>query len=477
MNISQIVKSTQEQAVASWVDHLNQLRLNELLANLTAQDANLENALNVLREFKFDIDMLINSNRGGEKGIRGFIAERAQVSIENARKLIEGLKTEYVLVDDNGAVDLLRNGVPIQQKFVQELLGLSKIKEHLEKYPDFIKNGGKYQIPKDFFASFQKYATMSPEQGNRLAGAERRLYVAVQEFIKKSGIDIKDIEPAVVNYNDVQKGRIDETIDKEEKSIKEKDQERRDDAHQQSKPSLQEGLKVTAISAGIEGGMSFCLSVSKKLKSGKKIAEFTAEDWKDVGIDTAVGGGKGAIRGASIYGLTNFTATPAAVASALVTATFGVVGQARLLHQGKISTEDFIINSEIVCLDVTISAISSLIGQVMIPVPVLGAVIGNAVGMFMYGIAKNNLSLKEQALITSFNNDMKRINEQLDARYLALIEQLIQEFTKFKSVLDLAFDIDVNVAFAGSIALAQYVGCTDDMILWNKQSIDNYFQN
>ena len=31
MDVSQIAKSTQEQAVAAWVDYLNQLRLNELL--------------------------------------------------------------------------------------------------------------------------------------------------------------------------------------------------------------------------------------------------------------------------------------------------------------------------------------------------------------------------------------------------------------------------------------------------------------
>ena len=141
--------------------------------------------------------------------------------------------------------------------------------------------------------------------------------------------------------------------------------------------------------------MSFCLEVHKKLKSGKKLSEFTSDDWKDVGIETALGGGKGAIRGATIYGMTNFSATPAAVASALVTATFGIVSQASLLRQGKISNEDFIINSEIVCLDVSVSAISSMMGQIIIPIPVLGAIIGNATGMFMYGIAKNNLSKKE----------------------------------------------------------------------------------
>lgn len=223
--------------------------------------------------------------------------------------------------------------------------------------------------------------------------------------------------------------------------------------------------------------MSFCLGVAKKLKSGKKLSEFTADDWKDIGIDTAAGGGKGAVRGASIYTLTNFTATPAAVASALVTAAFGVTAQARLLQQGKISNEDFIVNSEVVCLDVSVSAISSLLGQVMIPVPILGAVIGNAVGMFMYGIAKDSLSNQEQALIESFNNGIQQLNEQLDEHYRALIELLNQEFSKFKSVLELAFDLDVNVAFAGSIALAQYLGCDKDKILWDKQAVDAYFLN
>ena len=41
MDVAQIVKSTQEQGVAAWVDYLNQLRLNELLAKLTSQNMNL----------------------------------------------------------------------------------------------------------------------------------------------------------------------------------------------------------------------------------------------------------------------------------------------------------------------------------------------------------------------------------------------------------------------------------------------------
>ncbi|MCL2200925.1 MAG: hypothetical protein FWB75_03080 [Oscillospiraceae bacterium] len=478
MNTSQIAKSTQEQAVASWVDHLNQLRIDRLVASLTAQDENLQGALEALSKLKTSVfEEVVTKNRGGDKGMHGFIAERMQVGIENARKLVVGANTDYLLIDDNGVVDYIRGDDEIQQKFRQLNLGFDAIKEHCKTYPEFTKSGGIYQIPKDYYEKFKELIDLSPEQAGKLPNKDYSLWKNIHKVLDETGIDPAKIEPTAIDYSDTQRNTYENTIDKEEVSIKDKDQERRKEAYQQSKPSLQEGLKITAISAGIEGGMSFCLGVHKKIKSGKRISEFTAKDWQDVGIDTAVGGGKGAIRGASIYGLTNFTATPAAVASALVTATFGVVSQARLLQQGKISTEDFIINSEVVCLDVTVSAISSLIGQVMIPVPILGAIIGNTAGMFMYGIAKNNLSQKEQAIIDSFNSDMKQINEHLDAEYIALIEQLFKEFAKFKSVLDLAFDIDVNVAFAGSISLAQYVGCANSKILWNKRAVDDYFLN
>ena len=65
----------------------------------------------------------------------------------------------------------------------------------------------------------------------------------------------------------------------------------------------------------------------------------------------------------------------------MVTATFGVAAQARKLSKGDISAEDFIDNCEIVCLDVAVSALSSMLGEVLIPVPVLGAIIGNTVGI------------------------------------------------------------------------------------------------
>ena len=483
MDVSQIAKTTQEQAVASWVDRLNQLRLDELLMRLAEQDINLEGALVELQQLK---DFVANPEYilGSIYSKHGEIAEHVHVNISNARHIIEGLSPEYTFesIGRTAPEDYLFNGIKVQSKYLNSLVNTltnaNGVVGHLSKYPDFLTEGNIYHIPKDQYEAMQKLLAMSDEEVNKASREVRAIIQKLNDFQQQTGIDLSSnkIQPAVGKYSEVQLGKIDETIEKEESTIKETDKKQRDEAHQQSKPTLQEGLKATGVSAAVEGGMSFCLAVAKKLRAGKKLNEFTEEDWKEVGIDTAGGTGKGAIRGASIYGLTNFTATPAAVASAMVTATFGVAAQANLLRQNKITGEEFIENSEVVCLDVTISAIASVIGQVAIPVPVLGAVIGNAVGMFMYGIAKDNLSKHEQQLISKFNNDINSLNAQLNEQYKALIELLKREFAKFRSVVALAFDFDVNIAFTGSVELAQYVGCDNSKILKNKAEVDSYFQ-
>lgn len=489
MDVAQIVKSTQEQAFAAWVDYLNQLRLNELLAKLAAQDINLEQALAELQKMKIDIAALIASNRGGGKGLHGYIAEAAEAGIENARNLVKGLETACKWINDNGPVDLVRSGTEIQQKFVKEFFSLSKnggVLEHQADYPWFVKQGGKYQIPKDFYEALMKLWNMPQEEAGKLVGSgssdDKNFFTytnwkKVQEFFKSSGITPDDIEPSLLNYDDVKKGTIYQTIKNEEASLRETDKQIRDAAYEASKPTLKQGAQAAAIGAAAEGGMAFCLGVAKKRKQGKRLAEFTTEDWREVGIDTAKGTVQGGIRGGAIYAMTNFTATPAAVANAFVTASFGVAAQAYQLQQGNITQEDFIVNSEVLCLDVSVSAVASILGQTLIPVPVLGAIIGNMAGMFMYQIAKNHLSEKEQVLIQNYRESFAALNKLLEERYQQLMAQLKIELAKYTSMLELAFDLNVNIAFDGSIALADYVGVAQNRVLRSKADIDNYFLN
>ena len=297
----------------------------------------------------------------------------------------------------------------------------------------------------------------------------------INEFLQSNGLELgKDIKPAVVNYREVQLGAANQTVDKEEKNIKKEDRKQREKAYNASKPSLKEGAKIAGVSAAAEGGVTFCMAVAKKRKE-KMFCDFTSEDWKEIGIDTGKGATKGGIRGGSIYLLSNFTATPANVASAYVTAAFGVASQVKALEGGNISAEDFIINCETICLDVTISAIASVAGQIIIPIPVLGAVMGNIAGEFVYELCKKVGSTRSKQIIEGYNTEMTKLEQQLAIQYLQVLLEIKKALWRFNELEKLAFDLDVNQAFIASASLAAEVGVADTKILKSKENIDCFF--
>ena len=76
------MKSNQEQAVASWINYLNQTRLDELLGTLSSQNMNLDKAQGTIDEsFSVISKNIIERNRGGSKGMHGFIAEVAECDL------------------------------------------------------------------------------------------------------------------------------------------------------------------------------------------------------------------------------------------------------------------------------------------------------------------------------------------------------------------------------------------------------------
>lgn len=486
--ISKTVKSDQEQATASWINYLNQVRLDRLLNSLNTQDKNLATALDTIDQTLDKIDVeIIDRNRGGTKGMHGFIAEVSETGVGNARQQIVGKETIYKWVDDNGRDDLLRrvpgknwnHAVPIQQKFVQSgHFSLDAVKAHCEKYPDFLPDHGKYQIPSDHYAAIKRLMSMDEKTAGHLTSNDELTYKDwkyVHEYFKTSNVKFEDLEPSKLSYDDVQAAQIHNTLDDEKESLRKTDRKIRDNAYDQSKPTLKQGAQAGAAAAAVEGGMTFVLAIVKKRRSGKKIQEFTSDDWMEIFKDTGLGTVKGGIRGVSIYALTNFTATPAAVASSLCTASFGIAEQAYLLRTGKISDEDFLMNSEILCLDCSVSALSSCIGQAVIPVPVLGAVIGNTVGTFLYQIAKDDLSRRELKLVNEYLKELKELDRKLDKKYKQYIDELNCSLRKYYSALDKAFSPDYAEAVDGSIELAMAVGVPSEKILKTKQEAYDYY--
>ena len=475
------IKYTQEQAVASWVQYLNTIRFENLINSLNQQDINLDNAITSLDTTLNEINKLINSNRGGEKGIHGFIAEISEVGIGNAKENIIGKNNEYEWVNDNGVADLVRNGTNIQQKYYQKDLSLSAIAEHLKKYPNFLKEGGKYQIPKDQYEKIQYLRAISENEANKLAKSNGtfslKQWRKVNEFFKDDSIDINSIEPANLEYSEVQKNVVNNTINKEKEKIKETDDEIRKKIVNENKPTLSEGIKVTAISSVVEGGTTFISLIIKKKKEKKFIKNFTPEDWKEIIKKSGVSTTKGGVRGASLYILTNYAKTPSAVANALTTSAFGVSEQVYLYKKGKITENELLENSELLYLESSVSAIASILGQTIIPIPVIGTIIGNTIGLKMYEIAKNNFKTAEQKIIQKYCDEIKLLEKDLLDEYNNFVEKVKQEVYLYMQILEKLYSTNVQEIFEGSIKMAQLYGIASDEILDSKEKIDKYFMD
>lgn len=482
MNNERLIKSNQEQAVGAWINYLNQERLNRLTYALVQQEENLMTALKTVdTAFETIKDSIIDRNRGGYKGMHGFIAEIAECGIGNAREQIKGNQANYMWVDDNGPVDLVRNGVDIQQKFVNagNHLSLKAISEHLTKYPDYIESGGLYQIPEDHYDQIVHLVEMPKEVADKMPTSDGsfslKQWKEVQQFFGNDQIPLEKIEPSKLSYDSVQANKIEETLSGEKNNLRNTSETNKELAYEESLPTLAEGAKATALSGAIEGGSVLCMSIVKKRKSGKRIKDFNKEDWNEIAEDTGKASIKGSVRGATIYTLSNYTATPTAVASSIVTASFGVAEQVHLYRTNSLSESELIENSELLCLDASVSALSSFIGQAIIPIPVLGAVIGNTVGTIMYNIGKDKFTHYEQELIRSYLNSQQELDEKLNEDYKELVALLGKDIEIYLELLENAFSPDVSLAFEGSVRLAEYVGVPHEEILDTKEKVQSYF--
>lgn len=479
---SRTFRTSQEQAVAAWVNYLNQVRLDRLLDALRQQDVNLRDALSSVENSIAEIKKLVENNLGGAKGMHGFIAEVAETGIGNARSQILGGDKIYEWVNDNGPYDLLRDGVAIQQKFYAagNKFGLGAITEHLKKYPDFIASGHRYQIPSDHYEVVRKLYLMSREEAGALLsrsgeGPSWKDWQRVQTFFHEGSVPFESLEPSHLSYSEVQRGTYRTTLESQKATLLEVNEAQRDSAYQASKPSLKQSTQVTLAAAGIEGSTAFVMAVIAKRRTGKKLGEFNSDDWREITGETSIGFTRGGVRGLSIYTLTNFTATSAAAAGAIVTAAFGIAEQANKLRNGEIDEQEFLENAEFVSLEAAVSALSSFIGQAAIPVPVIGAVIGNTVGVLMYHAVSSSLSKREAKLIERYLEEQRILDEQLADDYQEVINRLDTMMSDYIDALGRAFSPDVEVALLGSIELALELGVTSDEVLDTEEKMVNYF--
>jgi hypothetical protein len=489
---SQVVGGIVNEVNVHRIDVLNQALASinvEKISGLAQQDANFINALNEVKkveEFLADPSHIL----GSEATKHGEIAESIEVNIGNAKQVIKGLDKRFSSegVGRTAPEDYIMDGVKTQSKFINGPKGsLKAVLEHLDKYKDinFGRDGSVYVIPHD------QYETIMAIKGGQgipslKLSTQESLMKLVDNIEKETGRKFEDVvKSSISDYKDVQQGKVEvldnhkAELDKENQeikmTIKERAENKKNEAISASGPSMSEALKTSAISALLEGSTQSLLMIYKKKK---KLSEYSADDWKDVGLEFGKGSTKGGVRAFTIYSLTNYAKMPAPLASSYVAATFGVLDLYKQYKNGALTNEEFLEQSEILALDTSINILASSMGQLLIPIPVLGAVIGSIAGNVLSQIIKKVADKHEKELMKQAEIRYKNYMASLNAELYDRIEKIMRQLMFLHGLSRMAFDFkaNANLRFEASKKLAYAYGVNNNKILKSKGEIDDYFK-
>ena len=399
------MRNARAQGVGSMVSEQNRQNALELMQKMhkidtqnAATKARIENNLDKALQCVDNVRDFVGSTEhilGNPSTKHGEIAEKVDVNFHNADQIMRNRRPDASdapnVVGRTAPQDYYVNGVAVQSKYCNGANNsLHYVLEHLENYKDinFGQDGSYYVIPKDQYELIQRILD------NDTKGISDKTVEAISKKLKaikalSGGREFGDIiRSGNVDYAAVQKGKIMETLDKKSDQLNqtadnqkqhadERSDKKREQAQQEAAPSLQKAGKAAAEAAFISGGFQLAVGIYSKCKEGKKINEFTVDDWKDIGIDTAKAAAEGGISGFAIYSITNFTSISAGPAAAGISLAFSVSELAYRKSTGAISDEEFKESCQMAALNAAVSAVGAAIGQELIPIPLLGAWIGS----------------------------------------------------------------------------------------------------
>lgn len=283
------------------------------------------------------------------------------------------------------------------------------------------------------------------------------------------------VQPALSNYSDVQIGKVDDTLARHDKELKKDNAEIKDRIRAEAQPNLTDFGRVAVKGAVMGGSIRFATKIYGKYKEGKNVfkGELTLEDWKEIGIDTATGAALSSISATGIYGLTNFAEMSAPLAGAFVSAGMEVASLVKSWNGGEISSEEFVELSLFACADSAIVATGAAIGQALIPIPAVGAVIGTIAGRIVSDFCKNLLG-KNTKLCKEVEQHYQKLLAQIDQDYKTTVANIITTYDKLGDIARAAFDpkLNLELRLEVSIKLAESYDVPDSNIIHSVDELD-----
>ena len=468
------------QIIGGVVAATNQQRFTELQEALGIQGQALTDALQEIQKVR-DFVGTPEHILGNHLTKHGEIAEQVEVGIRNARHLIEHQPptATFETVGRTAPADYLVDGVEVQSKFINGATkNLDHVLEHMHKYQNFGRDGSYYHLPRDHYEIIEQ--VLKGESVDGLADKTvRKLQEQIQEVEQTTGQPFTTVvKPGVSSYAEVQQGKIHETLETHEEAIRDRDADQRSVIDIEHQASINEMAQVALKGAAIGAGLKVTFKLIDKVRAGKNPfkGEFQIEDWHDLGITAAQGGSMGGVSGASIYAMTNFANLSAPLAGAILSAGYSVASLADRYHKGEIDFDEFLDLGQLTCAESGMVAVGAAIGQAIIPIPVLGAVVGTITSRLVISFGKKYLTDQADALEAWMEQYQAQWDQRIDAAYQSVLQQITTAFDKLGDLMDAAFDKGKNTTLRlqASISLARAFGVAEATIIHDTDELDDF---
>jgi hypothetical protein len=468
------------QVVGAGVAAQAEARLAAEAAALGRQDAALAGALRSVEQVRSFVDAR-EDILGNASTKHGEIAEQVEVGIRNARDLL-GQRMPSATFEGVGRtapVDYIVDGEPIQSKFINGARQtLDHVLRHMDGNPGFGTKGTGYHIPRDQYATIE--AALRGEAVPGLSDRAARTLVEKARAIEAAvGRPFAEaVRPGVSDYAEVQQGRIHETLNRHSVDLKAENEHRRASIQEDHAPNLAGGAAAAGQGAAVGAGVRLAHAVYRKHKAGKRLfqGEYSMEDWQELGVEGVTGGVQGGIAAGAIYALTNCAEMAAPFAGALVSSALAVGHLVAQYRRGEIPFGELVALGQFACLEGAVVGLASAVGQAVIPIPAIGALVGAVAGRWLLSLARDLLGEEEAALRSALERDFQDVRARLDREAQRFIEGVLGRYDRLGRLADLAFDLERNVGLrlGLSVELARAYGVPEGEILHDVDDVDAF---
>ena len=152
----------------------------------------------------------------------------------------------------------------------------------------------------------------------------------------------------------------------------------------------------------------------------------------------------------------------------------GVGALLRDYQDGTIDSDQFVEMSHIVAMDAAVAGLAVAAGQTLVPIPMLGVLLGSLAGRLVASALKDGLGESESALVARLAEYERDAFEQLNEEYRALVQRLDAWFGNLERLAAIAFDLERNTTLrlAASVQAAEAVGVPARRIIRTTGDLD-----